>query len=321
MIDYEVLIEKYRPKKLDEVIGQYEIIKRLKKYVERKNVPNLLLTGPRGSAKTASAHCIARELFKDDFSLNFKEFNASDERGINTVRDKIKDYANVKSIGDVKFKIILLDEAESLTSDAQNALKRTLEIYTNSCRFILTCNYSSKIIEPLQSRCAIYRFKKLSPQNIMKICKNVCDKESIQVQQEVLESIAYVSDGDARRAIGIIETARLTSESNIITIDDIYQVASLIDKKTIIDIIKTALSGNFVSARIMIDDLLIDGLSSLDIIKQTMDRVEDMSIDDKTKIELICIIGEAHWRISEGEDDAIGLHHMIANIAQLGSLI
>lgn len=166
MLKEEIWIEKYRPKRLDDVVGQVEVIKRLKSYVLSRNLPHLLLSGPPGVGKTASAVCIARELFGEAWTNNFTELNASDERGIDVVRNKIKNFARTAPLGEAEFKIIFLDEADALTSDAQSALRRTMEKYTATCRFILSCNYSSKIIEPIQSRCAVYRFKPISSEAI-----------------------------------------------------------------------------------------------------------------------------------------------------------
>jgi len=148
----DILIEKYRPHNLSEVIGQDLIIKRLKKYVETKNMPHLLLSGSAGTGKTSTSIALAKELYEKGWQSNFMEINASDERGIDVIRNRVKDYAAVSSIGNIPFKIIFLDEADALTNDAQGALRRTIEKYTSSCRFILSCNYSSKIIEPIKSR-------------------------------------------------------------------------------------------------------------------------------------------------------------------------
>ena len=319
---HDILTEKYRPHKLDQIIGQDNIVKRLKTYVERKNMPNLLFSGKPGTSKTTSAICIAKELYGIDWQSNFMEINASDERGIDVIRNRVKDYAAVSSIGNVSFKIILLDEADSLTKDAQNALKRTMEKYSSSCRYILTCNYSSKIIEPITSRTSIFRFKNLKIEDVIKICKNVCEQEKIKIESEALEAIAYYSEGDARKAIGIIDSSIISLESDTITVKDIYQVSSYIEPKLISDIIKKALSKEFFSSLTLIENLTMDGISADDILKQLMTRSMELNVPDKRiVVELVDIIGETDWRISEGANETIAFKQMIAKMVKLGSLI
>ncbi|HDD05185.1 MAG TPA: replication factor C small subunit, partial [Candidatus Aenigmarchaeota archaeon] len=164
----EIWTEKYRPKTLDEVVGQEKVVEKLKAFVRAKNLPHLLFAGPAGTGKTTCALAIARELYGEEWRDNLLELNASDERGIDTIRTKVKEFARTKPIGDFPFKIILLDEADALTRDAQQALRRTMENFSSTCRFILDCNFSSKIIEPIQSRCAIFRFKPLEKEAIQK---------------------------------------------------------------------------------------------------------------------------------------------------------
>ena len=323
MQDYQILTEKYRPNKLDQIIGQDNIVKRLHRYVETKNMPNLLFAGKPGISKTTAAVCIAKELYGNSWLLNFLELNASDSRGIDVIRERVKSYASIKSVGEITFKIILLDEADALTKDAQNALKRTMETYSSSCRFILTCNLSSKIIEPISSRTSIFRFKQIKNEDIIKICKNICEKENIKIEFEALEAIAFMSEGDARKAIGTLDSSMITSESKSITLKDIYEVTSFIEPKIIIDIIKKALSNEFFASLTIMENLIInDGISSDDIIKQLMKRALELNIPNKMVIvELVDIIGETDWRISEGANELIMLKQMIARMVKLGSII
>ena len=318
----DILIEKYRPNKLDEVIGQDAIVKRLKSYVSSKNMPHLLLSGSPGVGKTASSIALAKEMYGDEWKLNFLEINASDERGIDVIRNKVKNYAAVSSIGDVPFKIIFLDEADALTKDAQGALRRIMEQYTRSCRFILSCNYSSKIIEPLQSRTAVYRFRKLQSKDIILRCKYIADQEKVKIDSEALEAIAYITEGDCRKAIQLLDTARLTTENNTITVKDIYEISSYIEPKLVIDIIKKALSKEFFASLTIIENLTMDGISAEDILKQLMTRSLELNLPDKRiNVELVDIIGETDWRISEGANELIMFKWMISKMVKLGSLI
>ena len=318
----DILIEKYRPNKLDGIIGQDRVIRRLKVYVSIKNMPHLLFSGPQGTGKTASAIALAKELYGNEWQLNFLEINASDERGIDVIRNKVKDYAAVSSIGDVPFKIIFLDESDALTKDAQGAMRRIMEKYAQSCRFVLSCNYSSKIIEPIQSRTAVYRFRKLQSKDIISRCKYITEQEKIKIDSEALEAIAYISEGDARKAIGILDTARLTTENNTITVKDIYEISSYIEPKIIIDIIKKALSKEFFASLTIIENLTMDGISAEDILKQLMTRALELNVPDKRiNVELVDIIGETDWRISEGASELIMFKWMIAKMVKLGSLI
>ena len=161
--------EKYRPKKFHEIKGQEAVVNRAEAFVKQKNMPHLLFAGPAGTGKTSLSLVIAKNLFKDSWYENFLELNASDERGIDVIRVKVKDFARTRAIGDVPFKIIYLDECDALTKEAQQALRRTMENYTQTCRFILSCNYSSKIIDPIQSRCSVFRFKPLPKKSVFSI--------------------------------------------------------------------------------------------------------------------------------------------------------
>lgn len=323
MINNNILIEKYRPNKLDEVIGQNEIIRRLKRYVKNRNVPHLLFSGDAGTGKTTATIAMVKELYGSEWKSNFMELNAGDENGINVIRNKVKSYAGTKAIGDsddIQFKIIFLDEADALTEEAQGALRRTMERYTNSCRFVLSCNYPSQIIEPIVSRCAVYQFKKIEPKDIIERIKYIVSQEKYTITSEAFEAIAYASDGDLRKAVSMLETSILTVDENtrIITINDIYNV-SYIEPRTIENIIKKALLGEFLSSSILIENLLSTGVSSRDILKQMMKRAQELTIDDKIKVDISVIIGDTAWKINVTNEE-IMLKWMLANITKLGSI-
>jgi replication factor C small subunit len=314
----EMWIEKYRPKTLDEVVGQKDITERLKAYVKTKNVPHLIFAGPAGTGKTTCALAMARELYKNNWQQNFKELNASDERGIGIVRGKIKDFARTAPIGDAQYKIIFLDEADALTPDAQAALRRTMEKYTNICRFILSVNYSSKIIEPIQSRCTIFRFKPIKNEDIKNYLRKIAEKEDLEISDDAFETIIYIANGDLRKAINILQTG--ASINRKIDANVIYQGAAIARPDTIKKLIDHALKNEFIQARNILDDLLIyQGISGIDIVKQIHRTLFDLTIPDEIKIEILEKIGEAEFRINEGSNERIQLEYLLAQIALVGS--
>ncbi len=309
-------VEKYRPKKLDEIVGQDEIVKRLKAYVKAKNMPSMLFAGRAGIGKTASALALAHELYGDDISRNFLELNASDERGIDVIRGKIKDFAATLPYGGVPFKIIFLDEADALTRDAQQALRRTMEKYAKTCRFILSCNYSSKIIEPIQSRCALFRFKPLSDEDIIKRLEYIAKKEGLHVTKDGYKAIVYVAEGDMRKAINTLQVAAILGKK----IDEnvVFKVASRAKPEEARKMIDLALKGKFTDARKQLDKLLYEyGLSAEDILLQLHREVIEMGLDDRAKLEIIDRIGEANFRVTEGANERLQLEALLAELALL----
>ncbi len=312
----EIWIEKYRPENLDEVVGQEEVTKRLKSYVKNKNLPHLLFAGPPGTGKTASAVAIAKELYGEDWRSNFSELNASDERGIDVVRGKIKNFARSTTIGDAEFKIIFLDEADSLTDDAQSALRRTMERYSDGARFILSANYSSKIIEPIQSRTAVFRFSRLSDEAIKKGIKNIFNQENLKTTQEALDALIYVSDGDMRRAINTLQSA--ASLNKEINEEDIYQISSKARPGEIRELLKKALKGEFDESREDLEKLMEKrGIAGEDIIKQLHRTALELDIEDSKKIDLIDRIGDVEYYIIEGANSRLQIESILARLSKL----
>jgi replication factor C small subunit len=311
-------VEKYRPRTLKEVVGQDRITERLQAYVIAKNVPHLMFAGPAGTGKTTSALALARTLFGEDtWRQNFNELNASDERGIGIIRGKIKDFARTAPIGNTAFKIIFLDEADSLTMDAQAALRRTIERYTRICRFILSVNYSSKIIEPIQSRCAVFRFKPLTAEAIKSYLRIIAKKEKLEVTSEGLETLIFIARGDMRKAINLLQVA--ASIDPHITAERIYETSATARPEDVRELITLAMNGNFIAARNNLYDLLLKyGLSGQDIIKQIHATIFDLTIPDEQKIQLIEKTGETEFRIVEGSNEHIQLEAMLAYFSLLG---
>ncbi|HIH08159.1 MAG: replication factor C small subunit [Candidatus Diapherotrites archaeon] len=306
-------IEKHRPQKLDELVGQKEITARLKKAAEDRNVPNMLFAGPAGVGKTSAAVALSKELFGKSFNQNFLELNASDDRGIDVVRTTIKEFARTLAF-DSGFKIIFLDESDALTADAQQALRRTMEKYTRTTRFILSCNYSSRIIEPIQSRCVIFRFRGLSPQEVEKKIREIAEKEGITVDAKAIEAINYVSEGDLRKAVNVLQAS--SSLSKKVDEKSVFNVASRARPAEIREMIDLALKGNFIEAGEKLRSLMYDyGMSGEDVVTQMYREVIAMpekELPSKRKIELVDKIGEYNFRLVEGANERIQLEALLA---------
>jgi len=313
-----IWIEKYRPKLLNDIVGQDNIVERLNAYAKTKNVPHLLFAGPAGTGKTTAALALAREIFGEElWKRNLFELNASDERGIGIIRGKIKDFARTAPIGENKFKIIFLDEADSLTTDAQAALRRTIEKYTHICRFIMSVNYSSKIIEPIQSRCAIFRFKPIKSEDIKKYIRRIATKEKLEITPDGLETLIFISRGDMRKAINTLQVG--ASINKKITADLLYETSSTARPEDVKSMINAAISGNFMTARNQLYDLLIKyGLSGEDIVKQIHRTIFDLTIPDENKIHMVEKTGEIEFRIVEGSNSHIQLESLLAQFVLMG---
>ena len=306
--------EKYRPQTFKEIKGQDHVVKRVKAFVTNKNMPHLLFAGPAGIGKSTVALVTAKELFGDSWKDNFLELNASDERGIDVVRVKVKDFARTKALGDVPFKIIFLDECDALTKEAQQALRRTMENYTRTCRFILSCNYSSKIIDPIQSRCVVFKFKPLSRENIFSIINKISNKEKFIVTDNAKNALYEISNGDCRKVENILQSSAAITEE--ITEKTIYSVASQALPNEIKDILSVCLSGNFLDARKKLLSIMLEnGLSGIDIIKQIQSSVWSLNIENLKKLRMIKLCGEFEFRLVEGSDEFIQLEALLASIA------
>ena len=313
----EIWIEKYRPSNLSEVVGQTPITSRLKNYVKERSMPHLLFAGPAGTGKTTCALALAKELFGELWKHNLHELNASDERGIDVVRGKIKEFARTAPLGEDGFKIIFLDEADALTGAAQAALRRTMEKYSRTCRFVMSCNFSSKIIDPIQSRCAVFRFRPLKAEDVERYLKFVAVKEELNIDKEAYESLTYLAQGDLRRAINGLQMAAAANVD--ITPDVVYQAVAAARPEEVKEALEMSLNNNFAGARERLDTLQITyGLAGEDVLRQMHRTVRDLEVPDTIKVQMIEKLAEADFRLSEGANARIQIEAVIANFAVLG---
>ncbi len=314
----EIWTEKYRPKTLDDIVGQKNVTDRLKGYVEAKNMSHLMFAGTPGTGKTTCALALAREMFGDGWKGNFIELNASDDRGIEVVRGRIKDFARTAPVEGAEFKIIFLDESDALTNDAQGALRRTMEKYSKTCRFIFSCNYSSKIIDPIQSRCALFRFRPLSSEDIKEFLKKIAVNENLDIEDSALDALIYIARGDMRRAVNTLQIA--STVEGTITPDVIAKVSGTANEEDIASILTLALEGKFIDASNKLDRVMIEyGLSGQDIIRQLHAQIFKLPIDTAAKVTLVDRTGEIEFRIIEGSNEKIQLEALLAYFVLVGS--
>lgn len=314
-------VEKYRPHFLDDIVNQKGIIKRLKQFVKDVSMPHLIFAGPAGTGKTTSALAMVRELYGRKMAPNstYLELNASDARGIDVIRTYIKDFAKAKPPMDIPFKILILDEADNMTSAAQQALRRTMERYTKNCRMILICNYSNKIIPPIQSRCVVFRFSSLNDEDIGARLKSIAQQEGLSLNTGGINALVSVSRGDARRAINYLQSCGTISKK--INEDIVFRVAGEVPSEKIKEILVNAIEGQLQLSIKILDDIISEyGLSGINIIKNIHREIYNLETSEDTKIQISKLLAEYEYRLSQGATEEIQLKALLANIVMLKDL-
>ncbi len=316
-----IWVEKYRPKTLKEMVGQEGIVPLLSAYAAKRSLPHLMFAGPPGTGKTTAALALARDLFGEEWRQNFLELNASDERGIDTVRTTIKEYARSAPLGGVGFKILFLDEADNLTSEAQGSLRRMMERYSAACRFVLSCNYSSRIIDPIQSRCAVFRFRNFTPAQIDGQLRRIAEAEKVRVDPTAIEAMRVAAAGDLRRATNLLQLAATFSDH--VTVGIVEQCATTPLRSEIEEMITRALRGDFLGARDRLYHLFADrGASGEDILRAIHAYVPDLpdaTVPPARKVEIVALLGDVDFRLAMGASERLQMETILARLAVLGA--
>lgn len=304
-------VEKYRPRTVNDVSHQDEVVAVLKKCLEGEDIPNFLFYGPPGTGKTSTILALSRQMFGNEFKNRVLELNASDERGIQVVRDKIKTFSQLavtsKTVNGVKIpaiKLVILDEADSMTNAAQSALRRTMEKFTKTTRFCLICNYVSRIIAPITSRCAKFRFKPLDTSVLDDRLNHICKEENVNHDEDVIEVIRKVSGGDLRKAITYLQSSSRLKNEHKITSQDIHDIAGIVPHSTVEKILDLAKSGNYTKLQLGIEDMMNDAYSATQVLEQLHDIVmEDVTFSDKQKSVIMEQIAKTDKCLLDGADE------------------
>jgi replication factor C small subunit len=308
-------IEKYRPTKLESIINQKEIVESLRSLLKKiSEIPHLLFSGSAGVGKTTTALCLAREILGDSWREYTLELNASDERGINMVRERVKKFARFSGLdSSIPFKLVILDEADEMTSDAQTALRRIIEDTAKHCRFIMIANNISKIIEPLQSRCAVFKFTRISEEYVVRYLEEICKKEKKKYSNEGLIMLYYYSEGDMRHSINMLQA---TASLGTINEENVKISAGLVKTNDVIGILKLALAGKILDARNkMIELIKVYGMSESDFIKY----LNEASYKIKTVhlTEIVEAIAKYDYRLIIGANPEIQLSALLAELGNI----
>jgi replication factor C small subunit len=309
-------VEKYRPERLDEVLDQESVVSRLKAIVKNPTeMPHLLFAGAPGTGKTTAALCLAREILGESWRDYTLELNASNERGIDTVRERIKNFASyVDRREGIPFRILLLDESDSMTGDAQTALRRIMEESSRTTRFILTANYSSNIIEPIQSRCAVFRFSRHSEKAVVDYLESICKREGLKYERGALVTIFEATEGDMRHALNMLQTASVVGMVNS---DTVKRISGISGRAKVAEVIETALEGDFEEARLgMVQLLQVEGIAEQDFIKFANEAISRSKLYSSS-IDAIRATAEADYRLLEGSNPEIQLSAYLAELTAI----
>jgi len=309
----KIWVEKYRPQTLDDIVGHEEVVKRMEKFLDTEDIPHVVFAGLQGIGKTAIIQAFAKEKYgKDNWRNNILELNASDERGIDTIRDKVKNYAVQGTIGDHQYKIVFLDEADQLTKDAQTALRRIMEDHADVTRFFLSCNYLSQIIGPIQSRCAPFSLSPLTDDDLYQIGQNVAEDEGITIADDTLKLMVNAADGDARKLINSMQAAVYEGE---IDANGVNVVVSTVDDALVEQIVNTAVEGDLDDAMRQLDvEVLKEGVPTNQLCDSFLRVIKKQDLPGDTKAKMLDELATANWRAMRGANPHVVFHSFLADL-------
>ena len=309
-------IEKYRPETFQEIVGNQETVSRLGVFAKDGNVPNIIIAGPPGVGKTTTILCLARLLLGENFKEAVLELNASNDRGIDVVRNRIKMFAQQKvTLPKGKHKIIILDEADSMTEAAQQALRRTMELFSSTTRFALACNSSEKIIEPIQSRCAMLRYSKLSDAQVLAKVLEVCKKENVDHSDDGLEAIVFTAQGDMRQALNNLQS---THEGfGFVKSENVFKVCDEPHPILVKDMLNHCVNSDIEQSYKIMAHLWKLGYSSEDIVTSIFRVCKTHNLPEYLKLEFIKEIGLTHLALVQGTQSLLQLSGMLARLCQV----
>jgi replication factor C small subunit len=315
MTESSMWVEKYRPTKIASIINQKEIVGSLRSLLKNTSeMPHLLFSGSAGVGKTTTALCLAREILGDSWREYTLELNASDERGINMVRERVKKFARFSGLDtNIPFKLIILDEADEMTADAQTALRRIIEDTAKYCRFIMIANNISKIIEPLQSRCAVFKFTRISEEDIVSHLEEICKKEKIKYNADGLKTLYQYSEGDMRHTINMLQAA---ASVGIVNEENVKASAGLAKTSDVGLILKLALGGKISEARNkMIELIKVYGMSESDFLKYLNEECYRIKTVHLSK--MLEAIAKYDYRLIIGANPEIQLSALLAELGNI----
>ncbi|MFX1233005.1 MAG: replication factor C small subunit [Promethearchaeota archaeon] len=319
MIDLETpWVEKYRPKTFDDIVSQNIAVNNLREFTKSGDMPHLIFAGPAGTGKTSTALIVAREMItKDRYHRNVLELNASDTVRMDYVRNVIKDFVSQKMIiDDASLKFIILDEADNIPGQVQQALRRIIELSSNNVKFILLCNYINRIIDPIVSRCAVFRFVSLSEKKIIERLKYIVKQENIKISQDkrdlLYKTLFFISGGDLRKAINTLQMSVALKLTDDLDLDEILRISGFLDEETLEKLASKIIERDMANVREIVDGII--NFDSRNLIKQIIEILPQLKINPKNLSSVISHIGTVDYRLSQSADENIQLTSLIAEI-------